>query len=276
MLMLRGLRIIKNCFQGSSSTVAPQVAGLQFGTAALRSLMRVQAGWLLLGLISAVLIPLSVKGQNQPATPAASPTAVTSPRPTLQVGSQGAAVSELQALLKLLGFYTGSVDGVYRETTAAAVSAFQQAAGLQPDGIAGAETWTRLLPSAPPVAAATPAPRPAPAPSPAPSPVASPAPVASPTPSPAPSPAPTPTATTPGFTPATPSSERPILRLGAQGEAVTQLQERLRTIGVFTGTVDGVFGPETEAAVRQAQQNYNLEPDGVVGPATWEALLQGN
>jgi peptidoglycan hydrolase-like protein with peptidoglycan-binding domain len=60
------------------------------------------------------------------------------------------------------------------------------------------------------------------------------------------------------------------------GADVTRLQERLRAIGLFSGAVDGVFGRETEAAVQQAQRNYNLEPDGIVGPATWEALLQGS
>ncbi|NJO77464.1 MAG: peptidoglycan-binding protein [Cyanobacteria bacterium RM1_2_2] len=60
------------------------------------------------------------------------------------------------------------------------------------------------------------------------------------------------------------------------GADVTRLQERLKAIGLFSGTVDGVFGRETETAVQQAQRNYNLEPDGIVGPATWEALLQGS
>lgn len=60
------------------------------------------------------------------------------------------------------------------------------------------------------------------------------------------------------------------------GADVTRLQERLKAIGLFSGAVDGVFGSETEAAVQQAQRTYNLEPDGVVGPATWEALLRGS
>ncbi len=68
-------------------------------------------------------------------------------RPTLQLGSQGQPVSELQAALKLLGFYTGSVDGVYNQTTANAVSQFKQAAGLKPDGIVDANTWQRLFPN---------------------------------------------------------------------------------------------------------------------------------
>jgi len=67
-------------------------------------------------------------------------------RPTLKVGSQGERVSELQAALRLLGFYSGEVDGIYSENTASAVSRFKQAAGLNPDGIVDANTWQRLFP----------------------------------------------------------------------------------------------------------------------------------
>jgi peptidoglycan hydrolase-like protein with peptidoglycan-binding domain len=67
-------------------------------------------------------------------------------RPNLQLGSQGQPVSELQAALKLLGYYTGAVDGNYNQATAKAVSQFQQAAGLSPNGIVDAITWQRLFP----------------------------------------------------------------------------------------------------------------------------------
>jgi len=75
-------------------------------------------------------------------------------RPILKVGSQGERVSELQAALKLLGFYSGVVDGTYSENTASAVARFKQAAGLNPDGIVDASTWQRLFPNQP-VAAST-------------------------------------------------------------------------------------------------------------------------
>ncbi|MGF2039180.1 MAG: peptidoglycan-binding protein [Nostoc sp. CmiVER01] len=70
-------------------------------------------------------------------------------RPILKVGSQGERVSELQAALKLLGFYSGAVDGTYSQNTANAVSRFKQAAGLNPDGIVDASTWQRLFPNQP-------------------------------------------------------------------------------------------------------------------------------
>ncbi|MEH2169090.1 MAG: peptidoglycan-binding domain-containing protein [Nostoc sp.] len=75
-------------------------------------------------------------------------------RPSLKVGSQGERVAELQAALKLLGFYSGAVDGIYSENTASAVSRFKQAAGLNPDGVVDASTWQRLFPNQP-VAAST-------------------------------------------------------------------------------------------------------------------------
>jgi peptidoglycan hydrolase-like protein with peptidoglycan-binding domain len=53
-----------------------------------------------------------------------------------------------------------------------------------------------------------------------------------------------------------------------------QLQERLKTLGFLQQPVDGVFGEATQAAVKAAQQKFNIEPDGVVGPATWRAMLR--
>jgi len=73
-------------------------------------------------------------------------------RPTLKVGSQGERVSELQAALKLLGFYSGAVDGIYSENMASAVSRFKQAAGLNPDGVVDSSTWQKLFPNQPIVA----------------------------------------------------------------------------------------------------------------------------
>jgi len=81
-------------------------------------------------------------------------------RPSLKVGSQGERVAELQAALKLLGFYSGAVDGTYSENTASAVSRFKQAAGLNPDGIVDASTWQRLFPKEPVVTSTVPSSQP--------------------------------------------------------------------------------------------------------------------
>jgi peptidoglycan hydrolase-like protein with peptidoglycan-binding domain len=57
-----------------------------------------------------------------------------------------------------------------------------------------------------------------------------------------------------------------------RGDEVMQLQQRLRAKGVYSGAIDGIFGSQTEAAVRQIQQTNNLTVDGIVGPATWRIL----
>lgn len=54
-------------------------------------------------------------------------------------------------------------------------------------------------------------------------------------------------------------------------EQVTQLQEMLRTHGAEI-EADGIFGPKTEAAVREFQRENDLQVDGIVGPETGGAL----
>lgn len=63
---------------------------------------------------------------------------------SLKLGSSGPEVKELQQKLKELGFYRGSVDGDFGEGTEAAVKAFQQQYGLTVDGKAGAYTLAKL------------------------------------------------------------------------------------------------------------------------------------
>jgi peptidoglycan hydrolase-like protein with peptidoglycan-binding domain len=67
-------------------------------------------------------------------------------RPSLKVGSQGEVVSELQAALKLLGFYNGAIDGKFNDVTATAVTQFKQAAGLTANSVVDVATWQRLFP----------------------------------------------------------------------------------------------------------------------------------
>jgi peptidoglycan hydrolase-like protein with peptidoglycan-binding domain len=64
----------------------------------------------------------------------------------------------------------------------------------------------------------------------------------------------------------------PVLRQGAVGSSVRDLQSRLRALGHDPGVVDGVFGAKTSAAVRLFQHARGLAIDGVVGSATWRAL----
>lgn len=67
-----------------------------------------------------------------------------SPLP-LAPGDQGEAVQQLQRALTQGGWYQGDIDGYYGRNTALAVQAFQAKQGLPANGIAGPETWQRLL-----------------------------------------------------------------------------------------------------------------------------------
>jgi uncharacterized protein (TIGR02594 family) len=69
--------------------------------------------------------------------------------------------------------------------------------------------------------------------------------------------------------PTTPTSIHPEVKLNDVGSVVSELQHLL---GV---TVDGEFGPETDAAVRAYQATHGLDVDGDVGDQTWAALLAG-
>lgn len=60
--------------------------------------------------------------------------------------------------------------------------------------------------------------------------------------------------------------DKPLLKEGSKGEAVKELQTKLRV------NADGIFGPKTKAAVIEFQRSKGLTPDGIVGPYTWEQL----
>jgi hypothetical protein len=100
--------------------------------------------------------------------------------------------------------------------------------------------------------------------------------------SPAPITAPPVTSTTTGTTSTTQttttSQSPPVLapsatlKPGDTGTQVKVLQRALARLGFFKGTVDGDYGPATQAAVNAFQTSNGLTADGVVGPATLTAL----
>ncbi|RRR70547.1 peptidoglycan-binding protein, partial [Streptomyces sp. RP5T] len=61
---------------------------------------------------------------------------------------------------------------------------------------------------------------------------------------------------------------------GDKGQRVVQVQCMLTKRGYSVGGsgVDGEFGRDTQAAVKQFQSAKGLEVDGQVGPNTWAAL----
>ena len=70
------------------------------------------------------------------------------------------------------------------------------------------------------------------------------------------------------------------LRRGSSGPNVVVIQVELNRISQNypaipkLATVDGIFGSRTEAAVRKFQEIFGLEVDGIVGKATWYALVR--
>ncbi len=70
------------------------------------------------------------------------------------------------------------------------------------------------------------------------------------------------------------------LRNGSSGPNVVVLQVSLNRISQNypaipkISAVDGIFGSQTEAAVRAFQSIFGLTPDGIVGPATWYEIVR--
>lgn len=66
-----------------------------------------------------------------------------------------------------------------------------------------------------------------------------------------------------------------LIRLGASGDDVADIQRRLSALG-FPTDVPGVFDASTDAAVRSFQQQRGLIADGIVGDETWDALVSAS
>lgn len=159
----------------------------------------------------------------------------------LQLEDQGEQVTTLQTRLQELGYYDAAITGFFGPLTEDAVIRFQRDRGLTPDGIVGPATQTalsrRVTSNLPTVAPAT----------------------------------------TPSAQVAVPSTSFSttndgLLQRGDSGTAVANLQNRLRELGFYTGTVSGQFDAETEAAVIAFQRSQGLTADGIVGTQTASSL----
>jgi hypothetical protein len=70
-----------------------------------------------------------------------------------------------------------------------------------------------------------------------------------------------------------PVASHPLLKRGSRGDLVVWAQEHLRSAGQSV-PVTGIFAKATRAAVRRFQEAAGLRVDGVIGSATWRALLR--
>lgn len=68
------------------------------------------------------------------------------------------------------------------------------------------------------------------------------------------------------------SSQAVLLKTGSSGSQVKTLQQKLKNWGYYTGSVDGIYGAKTKAAVQYFQRKNNLTADGIAGPKTLAAL----
>ncbi|MDD6040686.1 MAG: peptidoglycan-binding protein, partial [Clostridia bacterium] len=163
---------------------------------------------------------------------------------TLQFGSSGSRVTELQQNLKKLGYDVGSVDGKFGASTKRAVIAFQSANGLTPDGLAGAKTLALI--SAKVQALDN----------------------ASSGESPSGSGSSSGSSSSGGFT--------RTLRRGYTGDDVVRVQTRLKELGYYTKAIDGVYGLGSMAAVKAFQERNGLSADGLAGSRTFEKLFSSS
>lgn len=71
---------------------------------------------------------------------------------------------------------------------------------------------------------------------------------------------------------ATTTAHAAVVKYGSSGSTVRTIQTKLKRWGYYTGSVDGIFGSQTKAAVRYFQRKNGLTVDGIVGKATAAAM----
>lgn len=85
---------------------------------------------------------------------------------------------------------------------------------------------------------------------------------------------------TDSFTPRVEAFGKGIIKKGARGGDVYELQGRLKFVGFYKGKVDGTFGWGTYRAVKNFQSKFGIPADGVVGSKTklalWKATKNWN
>ena len=164
---------------------------------------------------------------------------------TLEMGSTGSDVKKLQQKLKDLGYLSGSADGTFGVETQAAVIAFQKNNNLTADGKAGTATISKLYSGTARKSTGSSA-------------------KIRETGS---------NDTASGRDTSDIASTGYItLEAGSKGDQVRKLQQRLKDLGYYNGSVDGSFGESTTAAVMAFQLRNNLTVDGKAGPATQRVL----
>ena len=64
-----------------------------------------------------------------------------------------------------------------------------------------------------------------------------------------------------------------LSKMGSTGAEVKAIQQTLKERGLYTGSVDGIYGSQTQAAVKKFQKQQGLAVDGIAGPQTLKLSL---
>ena len=63
-----------------------------------------------------------------------------------------------------------------------------------------------------------------------------------------------------------------LSKYGSRGDEVIQIQTKLKRWGYYNGNIDGIYGTQTQEAVKYFQRKNGLTVDGIAGPATLKAM----
>lgn len=63
-----------------------------------------------------------------------------------------------------------------------------------------------------------------------------------------------------------------LSKYGSRGDEVIQIQTKLKRWGYYNGNIDGIYGSQTQEAVRYFQRKNGLAVDGIAGPKTLSAM----
>jgi peptidoglycan hydrolase-like protein with peptidoglycan-binding domain len=179
---------------------------------------------------------------------------------TLRYGSKGSAVKTMQKALITLGYDLGAADGIFGRGTEKAVKQFQKNNKLKADGLAGNATLKLLYKQE---AAAKPTAKPTATPT------------AKPSNQPSNQPSVTPTNTPKPTTSATPTPGIPTrtLKKGMTGPDVKLVQQKLKELKYYKGSINSKYDDATMKAVKAFQTNNGLTSDGLAGPKTYTVLF---
>ena len=66
----------------------------------------------------------------------------------------------------------------------------------------------------------------------------------------------------------TPETVQVLSRMGSRGDEVRRIQTKLKSLGFYSGAVDGIYGAKTQSAVKRFQSSVGITADGIAGPKT--------